>query len=63
MLGTTLPYETQKCVAVEVYSCRKADVKQTLASNADPNEMNAAFHLGLPCLPKYLFKGFQYTKG
>ena len=35
--------------------------------NADPDEMqlqhNTAFHLGLHCLPKYLFRGFQYTKG
>ena len=23
----------------------------------------AAFPLGLHCLPKYLFRGFQYTKG
>ena len=23
----------------------------------------AAFHLGLHCLPKYPFRGFQYTKG
>ena len=36
-----------------------------LANNADPDEMQpyAAFHLGLHCLPKYLFRGFQYTKG
>ena len=59
----TLPYKTQKFVVIEVYGCCKADVKQTLATNADPNEMNAAFHLGLHCLPKYLFKGFQHTKG
>ena len=23
----------------------------------------AAFYLGLHCLPKYSFRGFQYTKG
>ena len=23
----------------------------------------AVFHLGLQCLPKYAFRGFQYTKG
>ena len=36
-----------------------------LAKSADPDEMQygAAFHLGLHCLPKYLFMGFQYTKG
>ena len=36
-----------------------------LANSADPDEMQhyAAFHLGLPCLPKYLFRRFLYTKG
>ena len=36
-----------------------------LANTADPDEMQhyAAFHLGLHCLPKYHFKGCQYTKG
>ena len=36
-----------------------------LANSADPDEMQhyAAFHLGLHCLPKYPFGGFQYTKG
>ena len=37
-----------------------------LANNADPDEMqhHAAFHLGLRCLPKYLFRGtcIKYTK-
>ena len=37
----------------------------TLTNSADPNEMPlfAAFHLGLHCLPKYIFKSLQYTKG
>ena len=36
-----------------------------LAISAYPDEMQlyAAFHLGLRCLLKYPFKGFQYTKG
>ena len=36
-----------------------------LTNSADPDEMHhhAAFQLGLHCLPKYLFRGFQYTKG
>ena len=36
-----------------------------VANSADPDEMQhvAAFHLGLHCLPKYTFIGFQYTKG
>ena len=36
-----------------------------LANSSDPDEMQhyAVFHLGLHCLPKNTFKGFQYTKG
>ena len=36
----------------------------TFANSADQDEMQrkAAFHLGLHCLPKYPFRGFQYTK-
>ena len=36
-----------------------------LANSADPDEMQhiAAFHLGLHCFPKYLFRGFPAYKG
>ena len=36
-----------------------------LANSADPDEMQhySAFHLGLHCLHKYPFRGFQHTKG
>ena len=36
-----------------------------LANSAEPDEMQhyAAFHLGLHCLPKYLFWGFPVYKG
>ena len=36
-----------------------------LANSADPDEMphHAAFHLGLHCSPKYLFRCFLPTKG
>ena len=36
-----------------------------LANSVDPDEMphNVAFHPGLHCLPKYLFRGFWTTKG
>ena len=36
-----------------------------LANSVDPDEMQhyAAFHLGLHCLPKHPFRGFQYIKG
>ena len=35
------------------------------ASSADPDEMSpyVTFHLGLHCLPKYLFSGIQNEKG
>ena len=35
------------------------------AYSADPNEMPTyvAFHLGLHCLPKYVFTGIQTEKG
>ena len=33
-----------------------------LANSADPDKMlYAAFHVGLHCLLKYPFRGFQYT--
>ena len=34
-----------------------------LKKSADPDEMqhHAAFHMGLHCLPKYPFRGFQYA--
>ena len=37
----------------------------TLTNRVDPDEMlhYAEFHLGLHCLTKYPFRGFQYTKG
>ena len=36
-----------------------------LANSTDHDEMqhNAAFHLGLHCLPKYPFMGFPVYKG
>ena len=36
-----------------------------LGNGVDPDEMmhNAAFHLGLHCLPKYLLRGILSTKG
>ena len=37
----------------------------TFTNSVDPDEMQhyAAFHLGLNCLQKYLFRGFLNTKG
>ena len=36
-----------------------------LANSAYPDKMqhNAAFQLGLHCWPRFVFRGFQYTKG
>ena len=36
-----------------------------LANSLDPDKMphDAAFHLGLHCLPKYAFRNYLYTKG
>ena len=37
----------------------------TLSNSLDPDEMpqkETVFNLGLRCLPKYLFRGFQCTK-
>ena len=34
-----------------------------IANSADPDDSNVAFHLGLHCLPKYLFTGIQNEKG
>ena len=43
----------------------KQQNKQAKTNSADPDEMPpyAAFHLGLHCLPKYLFTGIQTEKG
>ena len=45
--------------------CLSLEIVLILANSANPDEMqhNAVFHLGFHCLPKYLFRGFQYTKG
>ena len=41
------------------------EVVLILAKSADSGEIKhyAAFHLGLHCLPKYPFRGFQYMYG
>ena len=46
-----------------VFFCLK--IFFTFTKSVDPDEMQhyAAFHLGLHCLQKYLFKGFLNTKG
>ena len=46
-----------------VFFCLKIFI--TFTNSVDPDEMQhyAAFHLGLHCLQKYLFRGFPNTKG
>ena len=46
------------------YLLKSLNIVCILANSAGPDEMPrfAAFHLGLHCLPKYPFRGFQYTK-
>ena len=41
----------------------KIDFVLTNSANPDEIKHNAAFHLGLHCLLKYLFRGFWPTKG
>ena len=47
-----------------MYFCPRRFVL-VLANSADPDEKqyNAAFHLGLHCLPMYPFRSLQYTMG
>ena len=46
------------------FMSQKVCVFLILANSADPDEMlpNAAFHLGLQCLQKYLFTSIQNEK-
>ena len=46
-----------------VFFCMK--IFFTFTNSVDPDEMqhDAAFHLDLHCLQKYLFRGFPNTKG
>ena len=44
--------------------CPNLYVFLTSVKSVDPDEMlhYAVLHLGLHCLPMYLFRGFQYAK-
>ena len=46
------------------YELQSMKFKFILPNSAGPDEMpqNTAFHLGLQCLLKYPFRGFQNTK-
>ena len=58
--GHRLKFPKHTCI---VFLSLKIDFD--LVKCADPDEMLccAAFHLGLHCLQKYLFRGSQSTKG
>ena len=58
-----LYFKEYKFLNYDVFLSMKVDLIS--ANSADPDEMqyNAAFHLGLYCLPEYLVSGFQYTMG
>ena len=50
---------------LKIYIFLSRKIYFVLASSADPDEMphDAAFLLGLHCLPNFPFRGFWYTKG
>ena len=65
MISIGLPIVTFKGNFLNYDVFQSLKVVLTLSNSADPDEMQhyAAVHLGLHCLPKYPFRGFQYTKG
>ena len=65
LLGLLIMYFKGSEVEFSKFWCISIPEVIILANSADPDEMqhDAAFHLGLHCLPTYLFRGFQYTKG
>ena len=65
-MGLSIIYFKGSQVIISQILCISViDVVLILANSEDPDEMQhyAAFHLGLHCLPKYPFRGFQYAKG
>ena len=57
--------QTQVLISKKKYIFLSLKIDFYLANSADPDEMlrNAAFHLGLHSLPKYLFRGLRSPKG
>ena len=53
-------YNFQKII---VFFCLKICFTFTNSVDLDKMQHNAAFHLGLHCLQKYLFRGFPNTNG
>ena len=64
-LGVSFIYLKGSQVRIsKLYCTYVPEIVLSLSKRADPGEMPcyAIFHLGLYCLPKYLFRGFQNTK-
>ena len=59
-LGLSILYF--KGLQVEVSKLLCYEFFKFLANSADLDGMQH-YNLGLPCLPKHTFRGFQYTKG
>ena len=57
--------EGLQVIISKIYFFLSLMINFVLVNSADPDEMllYAAFHLGLHCLLKYPFRGFQSTKG
>ena len=58
--------ESQVVISPKTIVFLSLKINLVLANSADPDEMPhdvASFHLCHHCLPKFLFKGFWFTKG
>ena len=71
MIGTVMSVwsiiyiEGSQVIIYEKYGISFFEDQFCLSKQCSPDEMlhYAAFHLGLLCLPKYLFRGFMVHKG
>ena len=57
-------YISKGVMIFKKYCILLSEICFTFTNSVDPDEMqhDAAFHLGLHCLRKYLFRGFLNTK-
>ena len=64
-LGWSSVYMEGSQVIISKKYCISLKIEFVVANSADPDEMPhyVAFHLGLHCLSKYLFRHFWSTKG
>ena len=64
--GRSIIYIKGSHVTISIHNVfLSLQIDSVLTNSADPDEMPpyAAFHLGLPCFPKYQFRGFWSRKG